>query len=248
MNTIQTSVWHRSWILPSGLQGRNADEQVKMIQQVEAYNASAPQQQRITVSVEIEKTRDPLYQLFPHADVVRVFDGTHPGACLVPSLDWSGLFPSGVCQQRRRSPLWFPDSWICSERILPSSQTRVIFISLLNISVTFPLRRLRRLCCGPVFVSGPSWYVPGQKKEQMLWVLMVSSFTLMLFLLKVLLILWELETPSTPPSSSRCPTVRRQRWLQCPDRSEEDETNTVKPLNPKWFQKYTIWFLLVITV
>lgn len=58
------------------LQGRNAEEQVKMIQQVVVYNSMLPQQQRITVSVEIEKTREPLYQLFPHGDVVRVFKNT----------------------------------------------------------------------------------------------------------------------------------------------------------------------------
>ncbi|XP_022071037.1 ketohexokinase-like isoform X10 [Acanthochromis polyacanthus] len=53
-------------------EGRNADEQVKMIQQVEMHNSRLPQQQRITVSVEIEKIREPLYQLFPHGDVVFV--------------------------------------------------------------------------------------------------------------------------------------------------------------------------------
>ncbi|KAM3620876.1 uncharacterized protein V6R79_003182 [Siganus canaliculatus] len=51
-------------------EGRNADDQVKMIQQVVAFNSTLPQQQRITISVEIEKTREPLYQLFPHGDVV----------------------------------------------------------------------------------------------------------------------------------------------------------------------------------
>lgn len=44
-----------------------------MIQQVVMYNSTLPQHQKITVSVEIEKTREPLYQLFPHGDVVRVF-------------------------------------------------------------------------------------------------------------------------------------------------------------------------------
>ncbi|XP_049431435.1 ketohexokinase isoform X2 [Epinephelus fuscoguttatus] len=53
-------------------EGRNAEEQVKMIQQVVMYNSTLPQQQRITISVEIEKTREPLYQLFPHGDVVFV--------------------------------------------------------------------------------------------------------------------------------------------------------------------------------
>ncbi|XP_056887336.1 ketohexokinase isoform X3 [Takifugu flavidus] len=54
------------------LEGRNAEEQVKMVQQVEVHNASVPPQQRVTVSVEIEKAREPLYQLFPHGDVVFV--------------------------------------------------------------------------------------------------------------------------------------------------------------------------------
>lgn len=43
-----------------------------MIEQVEMFNSSlAPEQHRITVSVEIEKIREPLFQLFPHGDVVR---------------------------------------------------------------------------------------------------------------------------------------------------------------------------------
>ncbi|XP_044208474.1 ketohexokinase isoform X4 [Thunnus albacares] len=51
-------------------EGRNAEEQVKMIQRVELYNSTLPQQQKITISVEIEKTREALYQLFAHGDVV----------------------------------------------------------------------------------------------------------------------------------------------------------------------------------
>ncbi|XP_053173064.1 ketohexokinase isoform X6 [Scomber japonicus] len=54
------------------IEGRNAEQQVKMIQQVQIYNSRLPQQQRITVSVEIEKTREELYQLFAHGDVVFV--------------------------------------------------------------------------------------------------------------------------------------------------------------------------------
>uniref|UniRef100_A0A8B9GQB7 Ketohexokinase n=1 Tax=Astyanax mexicanus TaxID=7994 RepID=A0A8B9GQB7_ASTMX len=54
------------------LQGRNAEDQVKMIQQVREYNSKLEKQKQITVSVEIEKTREPLYQLFPHGDVVFV--------------------------------------------------------------------------------------------------------------------------------------------------------------------------------
>ncbi|XP_067890150.1 ketohexokinase isoform X3 [Heterodontus francisci] len=53
-------------------EGRNASEQVAMIQQVEQYNATVPAEQRITTSVEIEKTREELYQLFGHGDVVFV--------------------------------------------------------------------------------------------------------------------------------------------------------------------------------
>ncbi|XP_041835948.1 ketohexokinase isoform X3 [Melanotaenia boesemani] len=53
-------------------EGRNAEEQVKMIQQVEKYNSTLPRQQRITISVEIEKTQELLYQLFPYGDVVFV--------------------------------------------------------------------------------------------------------------------------------------------------------------------------------
>ncbi|XP_068598816.1 ketohexokinase [Brachionichthys hirsutus] len=53
-------------------EGRNAGEQVKMIRQVDAYNSTLPRQQRITVSVEIEKPREPLYELFPYGDVVFV--------------------------------------------------------------------------------------------------------------------------------------------------------------------------------
>ncbi|CAB1335598.1 unnamed protein product [Coregonus sp. 'balchen'] len=40
-----------------------------MIQQVELSNSTLPQQHRITASVEIEKTREPLYQLFHYGDV-----------------------------------------------------------------------------------------------------------------------------------------------------------------------------------
>ncbi|XP_061075334.1 ketohexokinase isoform X2 [Conger conger] len=53
-------------------EGRNAEEQVKMIQQVQHYNSTLPEGKRITISVEIEKTREPLYQLFPYGDVVFV--------------------------------------------------------------------------------------------------------------------------------------------------------------------------------
>ncbi|KAG8122938.1 hypothetical protein E2320_018570, partial [Naja naja] len=51
--------------------GRNASEQVKMLQQVEKYNQSCPPSERVTTSVEVEKTRPELYQLFCYGDVVR---------------------------------------------------------------------------------------------------------------------------------------------------------------------------------
>lgn len=47
-----------------------------MMGQVEVFNTSVAPQHRITVSVEIEKTREPLYQLFPRGDVVRAFRPT----------------------------------------------------------------------------------------------------------------------------------------------------------------------------
>lgn len=53
-------------------EGRNAGEQVKMIKRVQEYNLTIPTDKIITISVEIEKTRDELYQLFKHADVVFV--------------------------------------------------------------------------------------------------------------------------------------------------------------------------------
>ncbi|MBN3296432.1 ketohexokinase isoform X1 [Amia ocellicauda] len=53
-------------------EGRNPGEQVKMIKQVEQYNTTVPPEQRITISVEIEKTREELYQLFQYGDVVFV--------------------------------------------------------------------------------------------------------------------------------------------------------------------------------
>uniref|UniRef100_A0A3B4BD07 Carbohydrate kinase PfkB domain-containing protein n=1 Tax=Periophthalmus magnuspinnatus TaxID=409849 RepID=A0A3B4BD07_9GOBI len=53
-------------------EGRNASEQTRMIQYVALWNASVPEEDHITVSVEIEKTREELYVLFNMADVVFV--------------------------------------------------------------------------------------------------------------------------------------------------------------------------------
>ncbi|XP_072899389.1 ketohexokinase isoform X5 [Hemitrygon akajei] len=60
---------HYKWI---HWEGRNATEQIAMMEQVEQYNTNVPVEQRITTSVEIEKTREELYQLFRHGDVVFV--------------------------------------------------------------------------------------------------------------------------------------------------------------------------------
>ncbi|XP_037749568.1 ketohexokinase isoform X3 [Chelonia mydas] len=53
-------------------EGRNAAEQVKMIQRVEAHNQACPAHQRVSTSVEVEKSREELYQLFGYGDVVFV--------------------------------------------------------------------------------------------------------------------------------------------------------------------------------
>uniref|UniRef100_A0A8C1GER9 Ketohexokinase n=1 Tax=Cyprinus carpio TaxID=7962 RepID=A0A8C1GER9_CYPCA len=53
-------------------EGRNADEQVKMIERVGEYNSKQEEKNRVTISVEIEKTREALYQLFPLGDLVFV--------------------------------------------------------------------------------------------------------------------------------------------------------------------------------
>ncbi|EFB20545.1 hypothetical protein PANDA_001665, partial [Ailuropoda melanoleuca] len=57
---------------PSPLQGRNASEQVRMLQRIEQHNATRPPGQRIRVSVEVEKPREELFQLFGYGDVVFV--------------------------------------------------------------------------------------------------------------------------------------------------------------------------------
>ncbi|XP_044277036.1 ketohexokinase isoform X1 [Varanus komodoensis] len=53
-------------------EGRNASEQVKMLQRVEAHNRGVPAVERVATSVEVEKPRPELYQLFSHGDVVFV--------------------------------------------------------------------------------------------------------------------------------------------------------------------------------
>ncbi|KAM4695209.1 ketohexokinase isoform 1-T1 [Discoglossus pictus] len=53
-------------------EGRNADEQVKMISRVEEHNKTCDTKHRIYISVEIEKVKGDLYQLFQHGDLVFV--------------------------------------------------------------------------------------------------------------------------------------------------------------------------------
>ncbi|XP_028638777.1 ketohexokinase isoform X2 [Grammomys surdaster] len=54
------------------IEGRNASEQVKMLQRIEEYNAKQPLPQKVRVSVEIEKPREELFQLFSYGEVVFV--------------------------------------------------------------------------------------------------------------------------------------------------------------------------------
>ncbi|XP_058407578.1 ketohexokinase isoform X1 [Diceros bicornis minor] len=54
------------------IEGRNASEQVKMLQRIEQHNARQPLEQKIQVSVEVEKPREELFQLFGYGDVVFV--------------------------------------------------------------------------------------------------------------------------------------------------------------------------------
>ncbi|XP_026969401.1 ketohexokinase isoform X5 [Orcinus orca] len=54
------------------IEGRNASEQVKMLQRIEQHNARQPPEQKIQVSVEVEKPREELYQLLGYGDVVFV--------------------------------------------------------------------------------------------------------------------------------------------------------------------------------
>nr|XP_003230662.2 PREDICTED: ketohexokinase [Anolis carolinensis] len=51
-------------------EGRNASEQVKMLQRVEDHNRSLPPYERVQTSVEVEKPRPELYQLLGYGDVV----------------------------------------------------------------------------------------------------------------------------------------------------------------------------------
>ncbi|XP_067150998.1 ketohexokinase isoform X3 [Apteryx mantelli] len=53
-------------------EGRNASEQVKMMDRVEEHNRAQPPGRRVRTSVEVEKTREELFQLFGHGDVVFV--------------------------------------------------------------------------------------------------------------------------------------------------------------------------------
>nr|BAE88363.1 unnamed protein product [Macaca fascicularis] len=54
------------------IEGRNASEQVKMLQRIDAHNTRQPPEQKIRVSVEVEKPQEELFQLFGYGDVVFV--------------------------------------------------------------------------------------------------------------------------------------------------------------------------------
>ncbi|XP_053106908.1 ketohexokinase isoform X5 [Hemicordylus capensis] len=53
-------------------EGRNASEQVKMLQRVERHNRECPAAERVATSVEVEKPRPDLYPLLGYGDVVFV--------------------------------------------------------------------------------------------------------------------------------------------------------------------------------
>lgn len=54
------------------IEGRNASEQVKMLQRIDVHNTRQPPEQKIRVSVEVEKPQEELFQLFGYGDVVFV--------------------------------------------------------------------------------------------------------------------------------------------------------------------------------
>ncbi|KAM6220456.1 ketohexokinase isoform 2-T2 [Rhynchocyon petersi] len=54
------------------IEGRNASEQVKMLQRIEQHNAMQSQEQKIRVSVEVEKPREEMFQLFGYGELVFV--------------------------------------------------------------------------------------------------------------------------------------------------------------------------------
>lgn len=49
-----------------------------MLQRIEQHNARQPPEGKIQVSVEVEKPREELFQLFGYGDVVSVPCSTHP--------------------------------------------------------------------------------------------------------------------------------------------------------------------------
>lgn len=49
-----------------------------MLQRIDQHNARQPPAQKIRVSVEVEKPREELFQLFGYGDVVSIFSWPHP--------------------------------------------------------------------------------------------------------------------------------------------------------------------------
>lgn len=98
-----------------------------MLQRIEQHNARQPPESKIQVSVEVEKPREELYQLFGYGDVVSVPCSTHPLPHTLPPapshiqlnlvLKWSLSIPlsclshmvmlaGGGKAKRQRSVLW----------------------------------------------------------------------------------------------------------------------------------------------
>ncbi|KAG6920711.1 ketohexokinase [Chelydra serpentina] len=76
-------------------EGRNAKEQVKMIQRVEEHNRTCPAHQRVSTSVEVEKPREGLYQLFGYGDVVGNNGAVSPPLTPLPG-SWRRSVSGGV--------------------------------------------------------------------------------------------------------------------------------------------------------
>ncbi|XP_053239893.1 ketohexokinase isoform X6 [Podarcis raffonei] len=84
-------------------EGRNASEQVKMIQRVEAYNKTCPPSDRVTTSVEVEKTRPEIYQLFGYGDVGDPWPRQSPTGARWPAGSAVCTATMGSCERQAAS-------------------------------------------------------------------------------------------------------------------------------------------------
>uniref|UniRef100_A0A8C3SGS5 Ketohexokinase n=1 Tax=Chelydra serpentina TaxID=8475 RepID=A0A8C3SGS5_CHESE len=103
-------------------EGRNAEEQVKMIQRVEEHNRTCPAHQRVSTSVEVEKPREGLYQLFGYGDVVGNNGAVSPPLTPLPG-SWRRSVSGGVGKaEPEETSHWLlgnlPASWL-SQPVLP---------------------------------------------------------------------------------------------------------------------------------